>query len=113
MADSPFSLFTRDPETGLIPSTAVLTGLTSRQIADTLSHRTGYEIHRLDGYAVIDERDDATVTAEEFLEHHAADAVIAAWAAGTPKAASIRRQKLHEWWPALATALDALEANGA
>lgn len=106
--NGPFALWQRDPLTGERLGQVGNAGLTRQQVADTLA-RTGFQSPALDFYYV--EHSTGTVTAEEFLEESPVEAVRAAWAAGTPEASGIRHQKMHEWWPALAMALDNLEGH--
>lgn len=105
--NGPFAIWQRDPVTGQRAGQWI-SDLTRQQVADFMA-RTGFQSPALDFYYV--EHSTGTVTAEEFLEESPVEVVRAAWKAGTPAASAIRHQKLHEWWPALAMALDNLEGH--
>lgn len=75
---------------------------------------TGYDIEQLNLHLVTGlGRSEPLVSAERWLEDHPVQAVIAAWQAGTGRAAGERQRKMHDRWPALATALDNLVENHA
>lgn len=69
-------------------------------------------------YEVVQQFDGKVMTAAQFVDRRttvvrAADKVVAAYKAGTSRAAGVRGQSLASWWPALGEALDELsEALG-
>lgn len=104
----PFEVLRCDPVTGEL--LGLPAGPMSALAAAAMLARWGFDITTLQTYAVRAAGGYA-YTGEEFLEEHAAEAVVAAWTVGAPAARSARQSKLDEWWPALASALNALEAK--
>lgn len=102
-------LLHRNAETGMTTG-VILENLDARNVAELLS-ATGYAADQLAMYAV--EVDGKEILAEQWCEQHPVEVVRAAWMAGTMAAADARHQQLHQWWPALAMALDNLEVNHA
>lgn len=102
----PYQILRCDPATGEMKGVPT-DWMHSIDVAKHFSH-FGFDIETLRSYAVRAAGGYA-FTGEEFLEEHPAEAVVAAWTAGAPAARSSRQQKLTEWWPALGSALQALE----
>lgn len=108
MSSSKLKLIGRNPMTGM--STGVITSnLDARQVAELLSI-TGYAADKLAEFAV--EVEGTEIPAEQWCEENPVEVVKAAWKAGSGLFDERQRQ-LHEWWPALAMALDNLEENHA
>lgn len=106
----PFDVLRRVPQTGQLKGFPANTeSLSAIETARLLAQR-GFDIRTLDTYAVR-AADGFIWPAENFLEAHPAETVIACWTAGTPQEAGARQQDLHSRWPNLATALDNLDTN--
>lgn len=100
-----------DPATGKVSST-FRASLTARQVVDSLRLATKFDPVELAKYAVGDADTLRRFTsAERWLEDHPVAHVVSAWTVGAPAAQRTRQEKLREWWPDLALALDNLEAN--
>lgn len=106
-----FTVHPRDPETGVTDKAMALArGLTALQVVSFLAQGP-LETDRLLTFGIQDS-EGFVWTGEEFLEDNPVLAVVAAWTAGGTGGRRARQQQLHEWWPNLAMALDALvEAN--
>lgn len=79
---------------------------TPLQVATFIITSTGYQPGLLDTYQVSQLGGRQPVLAEQWLESHPIEALIAAWTSGTAKASEHRRDVLHDRWPALAKAID-------
>ncbi len=105
-----WDLWRRDPATGALTE-MIGHSQTARSIASRLCDWTGYELDGLHRYGVTHVGGTFPLHGEDWLEDHPEEALLAAWTAGTPKAAANRQQALHAFWPALATAIDNFEAG--
>lgn len=113
MASERWTIVSCDPATGRVGSATLASALTTRQVIDYLRTGTGFNPVELAKYAVGEALTLKRFTsAERWMEDHAVAYVITAWSAGGPAARNARQEKLREWWPDLALALDNLETNG-
>lgn len=114
MSSDRWNIVSCDPETGRIGLAPLASTLTSRQVIEYLRHGTGFKPEELAKFAVGEALTLKRFTsAERWMEDHAVDYVLSAWMAGGRAARESRQEKLREWWPDLALALDNLEANSA
>jgi hypothetical protein len=101
-----FRVTYRDPETGVVEM-MLREHLTALRVAKFLA--TGpLDTYRLVQFTVQDEKTQYIRTAEQFLEDNPELAVIGAWQAGGSAARKARQDQIHEYWPNLGMALDAL-----
>jgi hypothetical protein len=111
MPSSKWMVVSCDPETGRVGSALGQAG-TAQQVITWLRMETSFDPEKLAKYAVGSA--DALKqfqSAERWMEDHPAEHVVAAWTAGGLAARTTRQERLREWWPDLALALDNLEAN--
>jgi hypothetical protein len=109
VSDTEWELWKRNPITGERGEQTGFT-MTAREVAVVLAS-LGYDVGRMSYVQVTRLGGRKPIDAESWLEQHPTEALIAAWTAGTDGAASHRQKALHDRWPALAMAIDNVQAS--
>lgn len=79
-------------------------------LAMQMALRSNMELIQSLGFEIVRKAEpDAAEPAPQPVHSDAVIKVVEAWMAGTPTAATLRQQKLDEWWPALTSALAQLK----